>query len=387
MTPRRPRPVGATAALLLASVALLPRCACDSVPGDALEDCEASQVVPGAVATDILFVIDDSGSMAQEQTNLQNALANFIQALDAAPVANDFQIGVTTTSVAEFDGVPEPPAGDLVPPGVMRAADADLVSAFQGAVVVGTAGSTREQAFEAARLALVKSEAGGPNEGFLRPGARLAVFFLSDEDDCSGPRDQGATPLTDSAGCRAEKVDPASTLLPVGDVASFLSGPIAGEYRDVVVAAVVGVAPATLGPSCGFTYCADRTCSTALDKGDRYLELLAAVGSTRTIAASICDADFGQALVDFASLIAANQMMPLEGAPADPRMLVVSVSRPGVGTIPCRVSDIGAPPEAQAAADVIYAPPQAGARAVLRFQESCELERGDQVDVQVVCAR
>lgn len=379
MNPRHPL----RTAVVLVALALLPRCACDSVPDDAIESCEASQVVPGAVATDILFVIDDSGSMSQEQTTLQNGLAAFITTLQSSPVANDFQIGVTTTAVASFDGTPTPPAGELVPPGIMRSSDATLVTDFQTAVIVGTGGSGREQPFEAMRLALVKSaEPGSANEGFLRPGARLAIIMLSDEDDCSGPTDAA---IATSLDCRAAKAAASSSLWPIADVAAFLNSPIQGEQRNVVVAAVVGVAPGTLELSCGQTYCPNQSCSTAMDDGARYVQLLAALGAGHTRLASICDANFDQALAGFADAIM-SKTLPLDGAPADWRMLVASIERPGVGTIPCTIAPFDAPAGERDAADAIYDPPLSGRPASLTFQGNCALEQGDRVDVRVVCA-
>ena len=54
--------------------------------------------------TDILFVVDDSGSMAAEQALLGTAFKAFIDTLATLPVKQAFQIGVTTTSVDEpFD--------------------------------------------------------------------------------------------------------------------------------------------------------------------------------------------------------------------------------------------------------------------------------------------
>jgi hypothetical protein len=379
---RSPRPLGAAAALVLATLALLPRCACDTVPADALERCEASQVVPGAVATDILFVIDDSGSMSQEQATLQAGLDAFIQTLASSPVANDFQVGVTTTSVADFDGTANPNAGVLVPPGIMPSSSPSLVADFQSAVVVGTGGFGREQGFEAARQAIEKSGPGGANEGFIRPGARLAVIVLSDEDDCSGPTDAS---IPDSAGCRTAKASTSSSLLSVDAMAAYLGGNLVGERRDVVVAAVVGVAPGTLVPSCGPAYCSDNTCSTAMDAGERYVQLLAAVGAARTRLASICDATFDQALAGFADAIM-SKTLPLDGAPGDWRMLVASLERPGVGTIPCKIARYDDPPATKDLADAIYEPPLSGRPASLTFQRSCALQQGDRVDVRVICA-
>ena len=372
----------AQAAFGAALLAALGGCAsCDTVPKDALESCESSQVMPGQVATDILFVIDDSNSMSGEQTLLRNGLAAFIQALAASPVANDFQIGVTTTSVENFDGSAFAPAGDLTGP-ILSGGSPTLVADFQAQVLVGTAGSGREQPFRAARLALEKAEVGGANAGFLRPGARLAIIMLSDEDDCSGPYDLA---IPDSAGCRAQKTASAPTLTPVADVVSFLSGPLAGERRSVVVASIVGVAAGSLVPSCGASYCADQTCSTATDGGDRFIELLSAFGSSRTRLASICDASFDQALVDFAGLIM-SQTMPLDGAPADPGLLVATISRPGVDPISCTIASADAPAAERNAADAIYEAPQAGRPASLTFQNGCMLLQGDRVDVRVVCA-
>src|SRR5476651_1176713 len=109
----------------LAILAALPACSsCDTVPADALVNCQVTEVLPDKVSTDILFVVDDSGSMAEEQANLATNLGAFIDTLAASPVQNDFRIGVTTSSVEEFNagktyaagpsaGVPYP-AGALI---------------------------------------------------------------------------------------------------------------------------------------------------------------------------------------------------------------------------------------------------------------------------------
>src|SRR5437870_2132665 len=95
--------------LLATALLAVPACTCDSVPGHALVDCQATAILPDAVATDILFVVDDSGSMSEEQANLAANLGAFIDTLVASPVKNDFRIGVTNTSVEEF--VVSPTAG------------------------------------------------------------------------------------------------------------------------------------------------------------------------------------------------------------------------------------------------------------------------------------
>src|SRR5947208_2419983 len=90
----------------LAVLAALPACtSCDTVPSDALLSCQATQVLPSSVSTDILFVIDDSGSMSEEQANLAANLDAFIDTLVASPVQNNFRIGITNTSI---DELPDP---------------------------------------------------------------------------------------------------------------------------------------------------------------------------------------------------------------------------------------------------------------------------------------
>src|SRR5438128_9997732 len=89
--------------VFLGVLAALPACtSCDTVPSDALLSCQSTQVLPSSVSTDILFVMDDSGSMAAEQQLLANNLDAFIDALVASPVQNNFRIGVTNTSIDDF---------------------------------------------------------------------------------------------------------------------------------------------------------------------------------------------------------------------------------------------------------------------------------------------
>ncbi len=422
-----PRSLLATA---LASAAL----ACARAPDAAITRCEQGQVVPAAVQTDILFVVDDSGSMSEEQASLQKELGNFIDALASAPVANEFQIGVTNTSV---EGSPSssgvrsttygsgPVSGKPYPAGaliaiardasgplagqivytqsngfggtrILTAGSPSLVDDFSANVMVGTDGSSKEQPFRAARLAVSDRIADGTNAGFLRPGARLAIVMLSDEDDCSDSPDPAQPDKVYATDLQCSYPDwkdgTTGDLDKIDDVVTFLRSPIAGETRDVLVASIAGVDPKTLQPSCGDTSgyitCSDTACSTAWDEGDRFVRLVNAMGTARTRLASICDGGsatspgFGQALKDIAGMLV-SQSMPLDGVPADWRMLVAGVERSGA-TIPCTIQLDGT---AEAAtADAIYTPPQEGRKATLTFQRACQLKQGDQIKVDVVCA-
>lgn len=387
-------------------LALLPRCACDTVPSDAIQKCSAAQVFAGHVKTDILFVIDDSGSMSEEQANLSANLGVFIDRLASLPIQDDYQIGVTTTDVDDFvggtafgNGVPFPRGAIVaVQPGspgalvysaatypqthgwggsrILSKGSPTLIQDFKNNVLVGTTGSGKEQPFRAIQMALTDRIQDGTNAGFLRPGARLAIIIASDEDDCS----DSATPRVATSNDACHNPTTKTLIDPVPSFASFLQAPIAGEVRDTVVAAIVGVGPGTLDLACVPTTC----CTTAFDRADRDVQLLQLMGP-RSRLASICDQSFAAALEDFATAIMSDTL-PLEGTPADWRMLVASVTKAGGAKVSCRIVPSDASPADRAAADAIYSAPQAGTPASLTFQGNCALSPGDLVDVSVVCA-
>ncbi|MGZ6143526.1 MAG: hypothetical protein ACXWLM_09310 [Myxococcales bacterium] len=404
--------------ILLAIVAALPACtSCDTVPKDALLSCQSTVIVPSAVSTDILFVVDDSGSMSEEQANLAANLDAFIDALIASPVQNNFRIGVTNSSVDDYTvngvtptsygsgpskGVPFP-AGALVAvhpttPGsfiydatlyaatggwggnrILDKGSPTLAADFKANVLVGLAGSGKEQPFRAARLALTDRLADA-NAGFLRDGARLAVIILSDEDDCSDSADPKAN---SNDACHNPAIKNASppVLDTIDDFAAFLLGPIGGEIRDVAVGAIAGLDPANLAPSCGT--CQDTACRTAFDEGDRYAALAAKLGAARMQLGSICDASFHDTLVGFARSLTPRSV-PLDRVPADWRMLVVNVTRSSGAVVPCTVGLAGAANEASV--DAVYSGPTLGHPAQIAFQNACKLDLGDKIDIHVVCA-
>jgi hypothetical protein len=414
-------------AICAAALAILNACACDTVPADAFERCASALVLPSSVATDILFVVDDSGSMAEEQVNLADNLGAFVLALFASPVENEFQIGITTTSVQDFQGrthyvVVGPERGNPYPAGALVARDpatatpGDLlydlekfpatngwggqrilsksalkalseaeqeaaIDAFKENFRVGTYGSGKEQPFRAARLALSDRIQDGTNAGFLRHGARLAVIFVTDEDDCSDSFEPPRVGTNAECHDLAVKNVSPPRLDTVDGFASFLLGPIGGELRDVVVGAIAGLDPDGLAPSCGT--CSNLACSTALDKADRFAQLVDAVGGARMRLGSICDASFGDSLVQFAEVLMPTSL-PLEGTPADYRMLAVTLTKPSGGPTPCTVASEGS--QAQATADAVYSAPRLGRPAMLTFQNGCRLDLGDRIDVKLVCA-
>ncbi|HSM91330.1 MAG TPA: hypothetical protein VLT47_00500 [Anaeromyxobacteraceae bacterium] len=413
--------------------------ACDRVPAGAVTECNVS--LAPTVQTDVLFVIDDSDSMGEEQANLQANLGSFVSALKSSPVAQDFHVGVTTTSVANFTSTADltGQAGALISnvpagsPAVLDGASPSFVSDFRARVSVGTGGSGKEQPFRAMERALSNPLLSGANAGLLRPGARLAVVFLSDEDDCSDSFDPPriTDPATGNKQCHNDSgdgVDYKKDIIdPVSDYAAFLKGAVGGEVRDLVLAAIVGVDPDAKAPTCGFaasdpnswccgspqdgvcapgpasrsvtvtgglsgaTWCvggAGNTCvsqcATAFDKADRFTSLLSNFPAERTLTAAICDASFADTLSQIGCMLT-PQDIPLQQTPADGRLLVVTLQS-GAATIPCKLELAGSGREADPDVGVVYTAPQGGQPAMLHFQNACQLTCGQKIDINLVCA-
>ena len=266
---------------------------------------------------DILFVIDDSGSMRQEQESLARNFPAFIRVLENVEGGvPSLHIGVVSSNVGTGtgtagdggggpacagqgdDGVLQVPDG--CPPltdGVRfirherQAADgAETVTNYQGSLEeqfacmaqIGTGGCGFEQHLESMRRALSND---GENAGFLRDDAFLAVIFVQDEDDCSA-RDRGLfdpsqddvdAPLGELSsfrcfefgttcegpaderatgpreGCAADEGSP--YLEPVASYVEFLRGLKADPSRVIVAAITAGAAPVSVGldPSDGPT--------------------------------------------------------------------------------------------------------------------------------------
>nr|HEX4316354.1 hypothetical protein [Kofleriaceae bacterium] len=179
---------------------------------------------------DILFLIDDSPSMADKQRNIGQNFPNFINVLNTIQGGlPNVHIGVTTSdggSQGADDSGPGPNVGSpgtqggcfgkgkggvlqtyASAGGVMTTGGAflsdvsaasgsgrtqnftgDLATAFQQvATAAGVAGCGFEQHLEMAKQALnpMNSTTSAANAGFLRDDAFLAVIILGDEDDCS----------------------------------------------------------------------------------------------------------------------------------------------------------------------------------------------------------
>ena len=134
-----------------------------------------SFVQAGNRMVDILWVVDNSNSMYEEQGLLAAAGGAFFERLDDADM--DYHVSVVTTETNAFQG-PQP---------IMTPTTSDVALAFEAAVSVGVGGSGFEQGLKYGSEAITPPLAspGGPNDGFLRAGAGLRMIFVSDEEDQS----------------------------------------------------------------------------------------------------------------------------------------------------------------------------------------------------------
>jgi len=139
--------------------------------------------VPPVSKVDVLFVVDNSGSMQDNQDSLAQNFDRFIRYADFRNTAVDYQIAVTTTDV-----MVDEQAGRFVdPPRIMTRNTPALEQQFASAVRVGTYGSGAEHGLDAMYWALSSPliDDATANGGFLRVDAALAVIAVSDEEDQS----------------------------------------------------------------------------------------------------------------------------------------------------------------------------------------------------------
>lgn len=157
---------------------------------------------PGCEKVDLLFVVDDSISMAGEQANLIASFPEFIDGIQAAlPDADSFHVGVVTTNAYAFNAAGCQEIGALVTQtggasssnaacgpfsaGRFMTNASDLQGAFACAAQVGIDGPTDERPMQAMQVAIGPAHAGsgGCNAGFMRDDALLVVVIITDEED------------------------------------------------------------------------------------------------------------------------------------------------------------------------------------------------------------
>ena len=152
---------------------------------------QQADVKPGKL--DVLVVVDNSGSMAQEQANMGARFANFLQQIRGL----DWQIGFVTTDVANDadrkDGRLLPLTGlssQYILKSSMEITQAQTT--FSNTIQMPTNGSGNEQGLKASMRAIQRAfETANPavnnrNKELFRGDAALAILVVSDAADTSG---------------------------------------------------------------------------------------------------------------------------------------------------------------------------------------------------------
>ena len=214
--------------------------------------------------SDILFYVDQSGSMDDNQDNLSSNFDQFIGTLDE--FLSDYQIMVSTRDEGCHNRE------------IITAETPDAESVFTSAVRGGK-GSFTEAGLTIAREALARTGGGECNEGFGRDDAKVMLILVSDEPEQSR-----------------------STW-------STMMGEILALEPTASISAIAGDVPGG--------------CATA-SAGYGYFEASMATGG---LFLSICDDDWGSNLQELAVLASAAPMevFPLTGRPVRLSSIVVTV--------------------------------------------------------------
>jgi len=148
---------------------------------------------------DMLWVIDCSGSMGDEYSNLSNTYDTFIR--QAVSGEYDMHIAITSCDIinpthsGNFLGLPK--VLDL-----FRLTDQDAIDIFHSnALGLGNICANQVNCVEAAMLAVNEPLASGGNSGFLRDDATLSVQLVSDQQiNCDNYTDQQAKDICEGSG-------------------------------------------------------------------------------------------------------------------------------------------------------------------------------------------
>jgi hypothetical protein len=286
---------------------------------------------------DVLFVVDNTASMVEEQPRLAAAMPAFA---DAALSRNvDLHVAVTTTGITAANntcpgGAEGGEAGRIFPvdgsgPRIMTNATPNLGQALANNVNVGLCAFV-EQGLEAARRAITSplvDQTDDPrtpipddgNGGFLRDSAALALVFVGDEDDNSP--------------------DSVETY-----IRAFQSAKGINQPQRVTVYAI--------GPG-------ESTCATSGGVGTRYQEVAQRTGGE---VLSACAGDYAPLLRNVANRAFSPQdRFPLAQDPEGGSLTVTVDGAPASGWTYDSAGN----------AVVFSSPPPAGAEIQLNYRRSC----------------
>lgn len=209
---------------------------------------------PAPTISDILWVVDNSCSMAEEQRRIADNASQFIQHFVDSPQL-DWHIGVVTTDMVTDDGKGRLERWDGQP--FLSADTVDVAWAFEQLILQGTDGPYPERGLDASWAALSPPMLTGPNDGFLRDRSFLHIIVISDQQDYS------------SRVTRAE----------------YIAWLAETRGEQAVVSAITGL-PTT-------------SCAGWVEPGNGYIEVVTATGG---VLVDICEPDWGPVLDDLGAV-------------------------------------------------------------------------------------
>lgn len=251
---------------------------------------------------DIVFVVDDSGSMSEEQSNLATNFPMFASVLqnyvneDGEHI--DFRIGVTTTGKDETtiinlgSGFPPMTTVEHGPDGAFlkncNVADGwldnntpNLSTALACRANVGTTGASTEMPLLMAKHALAERVTDGKNAGFLRSDALLGVVMITDEDDSSSSESSWTVDISNPTSGQ-----PSLDWSPADEIQFF--DQLKGNRSRWAAGVIAG--PTDCSSSFG-----DAAKATRLQE---FVDMTNANGSQQAVFSSICAGNLTQALTD-----------------------------------------------------------------------------------------
>jgi hypothetical protein len=264
----------------------------EELPSSVIKEKRYSITISLASDIDILFVMDNSGSMVGEQMGIASSFGDLTSVLDEKFGLGKYNIAVVTTGmesqqcgacnelittscinetgengrfqdrlgeITDINSNPptfvfeSAPQCRIVTSSNLNCFFEDNGSFGKGIVFVGTNGCGYEKGLEPIRVALSRDLLGSANSGFLREDATLAVVVVSDEEDCGAVGDITEDPALGGKKCyyASKGVTPDGattdaegrplTLTPVRDYYNFLRGLKGNRESMVKFAAIVGV--------------------------------------------------------------------------------------------------------------------------------------------------
>jgi len=269
---------------------------------------------------DILFIVDTSGSMSEEQTYLATNFDSFINKMKSSGI--QFQTALTSTDICDpYNALtPECPVsyggsfethlqGRFVGTAgrtVLKDSDADLVSKFNAYAKMGTNGSGFEHGLRAAHLAIEKSLS-GVNQALIRSNAFLSVIVVSDEEDDGIGLSQKDAPT----GKNFTTEGLTNFKYTHNDFISYVNG-VKGK-GNFAVTAITGTRDQA-GKLCTSAH------SNPLEEGTQYINAAKATGGS---VQSICEANWSQSLGEIGQDLAAQiSQIALQKTPYVPSLLV-----------------------------------------------------------------